>query len=202
MISQISIVLLSLQMIADGVSIDTFSLLKIKLHLVQVLGFRNVSHSPAPNGYIFHVHIGEPDTIPELAFPCVDQLLTVLDAPHPFQLAPSVIDSPYADDDTPWSLLVGTIFVDVSLIMFCAVKDILCLPVLTLKSMLESLMVIIYKHDFESRTLRHLQKPLRIAVQRALELMSQDISYELRHLALSVIQASTRRWSLLMSSLV
>ena len=189
-------------MIADGISIDTFSLLKIKLHLVQILGFQNVSHSPAPSGYTFHVRIGEPDSIADIALPCVDQLLTVLDSHHPFQLAPSAMDSPYADDDTPLPLLVGTIFVDVSLIMFCAVKDILALPVLTVKSMLESLMVIIFKHDFESRTLKHLQKTLRNALQRVLELLLQDISYELRQLALSVIQACTKRWSGLMSSLV
>jgi hypothetical protein len=193
--------LLSLQMIADGIAIDNFTLLKIKAHLVQVIGFNDVTVVPAPSGHTFYVRFGEVREIPQLAFPCISELLSVLDAHHPVNLAPSAMGS-HTEDGHSSPLLVGSIFVDVSLGMFCTVRDFSSLPVLTAKSMLEALVIIIYKHDFESRTLKHLQQNLRRAVMRALELLLQDISYELRQLALSITQAFIKRWHSFMGSLL
>lgn len=181
-------------MIEDGVNIDIFSLLKIKFHLAQVVGFRDVSIVPASNGHAFHVRLSDLDTIPAQSIPCVNQLPKVLDAPHSFDLAPSAMGGPYADDDTPFSLLVGAIFVEVSLAVFFHASDLLSLPVLTVKSMLESLMIVIYKHDLDIKPLKHLHGALMRAVRRAMELVSQDISYEIRQLALSVVQAYVKRW--------
>jgi hypothetical protein len=139
--------------------------------------------------------------IPQLAFPCINELLPVLDAHHPVNLTLSGVGL-HLENGNSSPLLVGSIFVDVSLGIFCTVKDLSQLPVLTVKSMLEALCVIIYKHDFESKILQHLQQNLRRAVMRALELMLQDISYELRQLALSVTQAFIKRWHSFMGSLV
>jgi hypothetical protein len=196
------VVLLSLQMIADDISIDLFSLQKIKIHLLQVVGFSDVIVVPMTSGEGFHVTFSKLGTIPELAFPCINQLSTVLDATRPFKLAPSAMGGSHPEDVETWPLLVGTLFVDVLLITFCEVRSLLSLPILTLRSMLESLIIIIYKHDFESKPLQHLHHSLRKAVRRTMEVLLRDVSYELRQLALAVVQAFVKRWAVLAGSLI
>ncbi|KAF8077923.1 hypothetical protein FPV67DRAFT_1403007 [Lyophyllum atratum] len=202
---RISVVFLSLQMIAGGITIDSFMLLKVKSHLVQVTGFRDVSVIPSQNGQSFYVQFGEVPEIPEVALPCVNQLLPVMDASYSVDVAPSAMagaNGANGLDERPISVLVGSIFVDVFLAMFCTVRDLASLPILTFKNMLETLCVVIYKHDFESKTLRHLQQTLRRAVVRALDCLAADISYDLRQLALSVTQAFVKRWHSFMGSIV
>jgi hypothetical protein len=189
-------------MIADGVAVDLYSLQKIKIHLLQVAGFNDVVAVPRATGEGFHVTFSTLEAVPEVAFPCINELSPVLDALRPFKLAPSAMSGPYADDDDPWPLLVGSIFVDVALAIFCGVHDLLSLPILTLKSMLESLMIIIYKHDLESKPLKNLQNNLRKAVRRAMELLLMDVSYELRQLALSSVQAFVKRWPALVGGII
>ncbi|KAG5645223.1 hypothetical protein DXG03_006640 [Asterophora parasitica] len=176
-------------MIAGGIAVDTFTLLKIKHHLVQVTGFRDISVVPLQNGQFFQVQFGESPEIPDIAFPCVGLLLSVMDASHPADVAPSAMAGANGPDDRPASVLVGSIFVDVFLVMFCTVRDLVALPITTFKNMLETLCVIIYKHDFESKALKHLQTTLRRAVVRALDCLATNMSYELRQLALSAIHA-------------
>ncbi|KAJ7285806.1 hypothetical protein C8J57DRAFT_1431486 [Mycena rebaudengoi] len=159
-----SILLLSLQMIADGIQINDFSFHKIKVYLAKAIGFTDVV--AVTSSGTFDVQFGDAGHIPDASLPCVNELLSVLDAPHPLT-----------------TLLVGSTLVDLSLGLFCT-ADLLSLPVLTLKSMVESLGIIIYKHDFEHRRMKHLQPALRRAVLRALDLMLEDISYEIRQLAL------------------
>lgn len=189
-------------MIADGIPVDLYSLQKIKIHLLQVAGFSDVVAVPRATGEGFHVTFSMLEAVPEVAFPCVNELSQVLDALRPFKLAPSTMSGPYADDDDPWPLLVGSIFVDVSLAIFCGVNDLLSLPIQTLKAMLESLLIIIYKHDLESKPLKNLQNNLRKAVRRAMELLLMGVCYELRQLALSCIQAFVKRWPALVGSII
>lgn len=182
-----SILLLSLQMIADGITISAFDLQKIKVALAKALGFADVTATPSINGQTIDVQFGDAQHIPDASLPCVNELLSVLDAPHGLSLEVSGADSASS------TFLVGSTFVDVSLNLF-STGDLLTLPVSTLKSLVESLGVIIYKHDFEHKRLKHLQPTLRRAVLRALELMLDDISYEIRQLTLSVTQAFIKRW--------
>jgi hypothetical protein len=86
--------------------------------------------------------------------------------------------------------------------MFYTVEDICALPVLTMKNMLESLTIIIHKHDLDSRPLKHLPSHLRKALRRVLDLLLRDIGYEIKQLALSVIQACTKKRSALMGNLL
>lgn len=189
-------------MVADGIAIDSFTLLKLKIHLVQVVGFSDISAIPLQSGPSFYVQFGEVKEILELALPCISALLPVLDAYHHIDLPPSAMAGANEHDNRPLSVLVGSVFVDVSLAIFCTVRDFSSLPLLTLKSMLETLCVIIYKHDFESRVLRHLQQTLRRAVLRVVDVLSQDTSYEIRQLALSVTQAFIQRWHGFMGSVI
>ncbi|KAK7020581.1 hypothetical protein R3P38DRAFT_3272569 [Favolaschia claudopus] len=141
-----------LQMLSDGIAIDAFDLQKIKMALAKALGFADVSATPSATGQSLDVHFGDAQHIPEPSIPCVTQLLAVLDAPYTISLETT--------DSSSQTLLVGSTFVDLCLNILCT-GDLLVLPVATLKSLVESLGVIIYKHNFEHRRLRHLQPTLR-----------------------------------------
>lgn len=199
---RVSMLLLSLRMISDGIVIDGTLLLKLKVHLVQVIGFGDISVTSSPSGHSFHIQFGGVSQISPLSLPCVHDLLPVLDASHTVDLPHFAMVGANEQDERPMSLLVGSVFVDVTLAIFCTLQDLSVLPVLALKALLETLRVIIYKHDFESRALRHLQQNLRRAILRALDMLSSDISYELCQLALSVVQAFIKRWHVFMGSIV
>ncbi|TDL27495.1 hypothetical protein BD410DRAFT_782583 [Rickenella mellea] len=197
---QTSLVLLSLQMVAEGIPIDLFSLLKIKYHLVILLGFTDVALAPAPNGHSFYVRYGSLGEIKDLALPCFSGLVDLLDAFHYFDLPASAMTAD--TDDSPCKLLVGAAIIDVVLFFFNNVNHWSSLPFLTKKMLLQSLIIIIYKHDLDAKPLQHLKDVLRKAVRRVTELLLQDISYELRQLTLSVFQAYLRRWPHMATNLI
>ncbi|EEB93212.1 hypothetical protein MPER_08164, partial [Moniliophthora perniciosa FA553] len=99
-------------------------------------------------------------------------------------------------------LLVGSMFVDVLLGLFSTVKDFVSLPILTAKSLLESLSIVIYKHNFENIYIRHLQPNLKQAVTLTMEYMLEDTNYECRQLALLVVQAYIKKFHGTMRSIV
>ena len=107
-----------------------------------------------------------------------------------------------AGDDVNCNVLVGSAFVDLALAAFDSAADMGKAPVLALKALLENVVIVFYKHDLESRALRHLQHAARRAVLRVLELLVEDISYELRQLCLSVVQAFISRCYEFMGSVV
>lgn len=183
-------------MIADDISIDVFSLLKLKNILVRLLGYRDVSLIPTSTGRSFYVRFSQLNEISTWAYPCLDDLMLVMDSPSPLELAPSAMGGPFADDEIPSTLLVGSAFVDVILDLFAQSQDLAFLPSLTLKNLLKTLIIVIYKHDFDSRPLRHLHANLRTAARRTLDLLLAEryLSYELRQLALSICQAFIKRW--------
>ncbi|KAI0797914.1 hypothetical protein C8Q75DRAFT_845203 [Abortiporus biennis] len=193
---QVSLISLSLRMIADGVSVDLFSLLKLKSHIARVLGYRDVSLSSSNSGAMFYVTFGDMDDIPEWAFPCLSDLMLALDSSAPMEVSPSAMGGPFANDDTTFPLLVGTAFVDILLDLFVTSTELPYLPAMTLKDLLKAMIIVIYKHDFDSKPLRHLQANFRRAVRRTLELLLDDkhLSYELRQSALSVCQAFIKKW--------
>jgi hypothetical protein len=175
--------------------------LRIKLHLARSLGFQEVAEVPSASGQAFFVHFSDLGNIPDLAFSCLDELINVLDAYRPFGLAPSAIGGPSNNDDIKSSLLVGSVFVDVLLTVFneCNLNS---LPVLTLKNMVKCIIIIAYKHDLESKPLRHLQNIFRKAIRRTIDLFEMDVSYEIRQLAFSACQTCIRRWPNMVGSLI
>jgi hypothetical protein len=181
-------------LIADGIPIDISSLLKIKIELLRIIGFTDIAVVPRNNKSAFYVTFSALTDIVDTALPCVHGLPVVLDAAYSLNLPPSAMGGPYAEDDVPVQLLVGSAFVDVSLTIFCALPTFDSLTVLTVKSILESLIIIIYKHDFDSRPLKHLQPFLKKAVLRAAELILTESSYELHQVTLSVMQAFIKKW--------
>lgn len=184
-------------MIADGINIDIFSLLKIKSSLVRILGFKDTSLVQLnPEGTSFHIRFNHLGQVKPWVYPCLDDLMLVLDASSPFGLAPSSMGGPFAEDETPFPLLVGSVFVDVVFEVFSQLQDLAVLPFLTLKNLLKTLVIIIYKHNFDAKPLRHLHTSLRAVARRTLDLLLADrfLSYELRQLALSISQAFIKKW--------
>jgi hypothetical protein len=175
-------------MITNGVNVNVQSLLKIKKHLAVVMNFENVIGIVQLDGQIVRVEFGDVAAISEEVTPCIDELTTIFDSPLPCELTPSMMTYSYGQDDKPSKLLVGSIFIDLFLVMFCTLRDFSSLPELTLKRILESLCIVVHKHDFESTALLHLHHRLRQAVLRSSELILQDIGYELRQVTLSFIQ--------------
>ncbi|KAF8844936.1 hypothetical protein BDN67DRAFT_942465 [Paxillus ammoniavirescens] len=198
----VSLLLLSLQMMESGIEIDLLSCRKLKLYLAKIIGFNDVEAVPTPSGRAFYIRFHNLENIPVSCYPCIHILPRILDAPHPFDLAPSMMGSPLVDDDRPCRVLIGTIWIDLVLSIICAIEDPLTLPVLTLKSLLESLMAIIFKHDFSSLAIKHLDVILRKALRKTLDLLLLDISYELRQVALSAIQTYIRRGTAISGVLV
>jgi hypothetical protein len=189
-------------MMKNGVEIDLTSCLKFKLYLAKMVGFSGAQIVSAFNGRAFSIHLDDFSGIPQQSLPCVNEFARVLDAPHPFDLPPSLMNSPFTEDDRPCRVLIGSIWMDVVLSAFCAIDEPLKLPALTLKSLLEALMAMIYKHDFDSPALRHLDVLLRKALKKALDLLLIDLSYDLRQVALSVIETYIKRGSAIFGALV
>jgi len=188
-------------MAASGLITDYHELLNMKAHVARMLGFDDVRVIPTQDGLTFYVYFGDIIAVPEYAFPCINQLLILLDSPHP--AAVSTLEGPARGDSrnsTP--LLIGSIFIDVLLALFTSVADIMAFPVLAVKSLLESVGVIIYKHDFEHMYVRPMQPTLKKAVTMIMDIMLEDMNLECRQLALNVTQAYIRKFHGTMRSLI
>ncbi|KAF8478567.1 hypothetical protein DFH94DRAFT_633058 [Russula ochroleuca] len=193
-VPQIPVVLLSLKMISSGIDVNILTLLQLKKHLVHILGFSNISTFSAPGSQVFYVAFEHTRSTDRDVSSCMDELLSVLDASRPFTVDASAMTESLPSNDAPSSLLVGSIFVDVFLALITGSEDLLDLPFLTIKRLIECLLVVMYKHDMGSRPLRHLQGGLRKAVRRILNLVPTGISYELRQLSLIVAQTYIKLW--------
>ncbi|KAI5122947.1 hypothetical protein M0805_006828 [Coniferiporia weirii] len=193
---QSSLILLSLQMIADGISVDLFSFLKIKLQLVRILGFPVATLVPAPSGHSFHVHYETLKAVGPYASPCLQGLMALLDAHRSFELSPSAMAGTSADDDATHPVLVGSVILDVFFDLFNHLsKNLGDFTYLQIKMVLQSLIIVFYKHDVDSVPLHHLRDHLRKAVRGASDILLGDIGSELKQLVLTAIQAFRSRWS-------
>ncbi len=189
-------------MISSGIDINLLTLLRLKNHLVHNLGFSNISTLSPPGSHVFYVAFDHARHTERDVSACMDELLSVLDASHPFSVVASAMTESTPPNDVPAPLLVGSIFVDVLLALITGSEDLLDLPFLTTKRLFECLLVVMYKHDMGSRPLRHLQGNLRQAVRRVLNFVPTGISYELRQLSLSVAQTHIKLWPNASGSLI
>ncbi|PPQ66076.1 hypothetical protein CVT26_010818 [Gymnopilus dilepis] len=187
---RVSIILLSLQMMADGVEIDNFSLMKLKTQFVQVTGFSQISVAPTQNGQSFQLLFSDIIDLPDLAYPCIEELPRLVDAPHYSDLPYTALGVSDHSEDRTVKALIGSAFLDAVLCLLSTVKSLASLPVLTLKCLLDTLYIVIHKYDLDDRSLRHLQPVFRKALLRVVEILSTDMSYEVRQMSLSIAQAA------------
>jgi len=198
-----SVLLLSLTMIADGIEIDWFSLMKLKVYFVHFVGFSNISVIPTQSRQSFYLRYGDVGEISDASVPCLEQLIHVVDSPHYVKLPLSALGIVDDHDDKTFSVLVGSIFIDAILCIVCTLRDMSSLPVLTLKGIFESVYIITQKYDFEDSLFTHLQHLLRRAILRIVETLPQDdISYEIRLLCLTIAQASIKRCHTVLGSTI
>ena len=185
-------------MVADGLSVDVTTLLKFKHNLLKIFGYLNAELVPHASGHTFHVVFEGTTGLPSFSYPCISDLMFLLDSPHPFELHSSAMGilNIYPDENNEATkLLVGSLFVDVVISLFINVEDLPTLPPMTLKNLVKCLLITLQKHDFDSRPLRHLQPELRKAVRRCLLDLakSTSVSHEIRQLALSVVHVFVKR---------
>ena len=193
--SQASLIQLSLQMIANGITIDVFSFLKLKLQLAILLGFSDAILVPAKNGHSFHVQLAKSSSLNPGAYSCIHSMMIAVDSDKTMDIAASAMTPSIAEDETTYSILVGSIIVDVVLGVFhCLFDHLKDFPYIQLKFLLQTLVIVIYKHDLECPALKHLREVLRGVVKRMSDLLLQGIGHECKHLAISVIQAYRKRW--------
>lgn len=194
--TQIALISLSLRMVADGIPIEVFSLLKLKHQLLSTLGYHDVSLVPSANGQTFYVQFHGLDFVPPTAFPCIADLMLVLDSARPYNLSCAAMGGPDVDDETYYTLLVGSAFVDILVDVFGHLDEPTSIPPLALKNLLKAFIIVVQKHDFDSPPLRHLHNELRKASRCCLVMFSNDehFSLELRQLALSACQVFITRW--------
>jgi len=182
-------------MISDGTKIDSFSLMKLKIQFVQFMGFSNISVVPTHNRQSFYLRYSDIGDVFDSGVPCVEEMAHVVDSSYYVELPQSALGIANSHDDKMVSVLVGAIFLDATLCILCTLRDLTALPVMALKSLLESLYIILQKYDFEDGLFSHMQTLLRKAILRVVAMMSKDdISYELRSLALTIAQASIKRF--------
>ncbi|EKM55576.1 uncharacterized protein PHACADRAFT_256290 [Phanerochaete carnosa HHB-10118-sp] len=191
-----ALISLSLRMIADGITVELFSLLKLKHQLLLTFGYRDVSLVPSSNGQTFYVQFGELDCFPPVALPCIADLMLVLDSAQPCDISSSAMGGPDVDDETKHSLLIGSVFVDILVDLSSHLSELGSSPPLVLKNLLKTLIIAMQKHDFDSQPLRYLHSDLRKALRCALMMYSDEghLSLELRQLALSACQVFITRW--------
>ena len=140
---QVSLVVLSLQLLASGFKVDLADLLKIKLILAKVLGFATASLKPTANGQAFHVHFEDPHMIHAVSFTCINPLMRVLDASHTISLSPSLMGVSWNEPPVPG--LVGDVFVDLVAKLWDNVANMQQLPYSVLRGLLESMVLVIVK---------------------------------------------------------
>jgi hypothetical protein len=188
-------------MVATGVVISVDDLMRLKFHLLLVLSFRDVSTIPLQGKHGMRVQFGQPGETGNV-LPCIHYIVRALDSSRPIEISPAAGTGMNVQDEKPEKELIGVVFVDVFLHLFCNLKDWSSLPFLSLKQLLEGLCVITKKHNFDGRGLKPLQQLLRRSVSRAIELLNEDINNELRQLLLSAVQSFITQWHGFMGSIL
>lgn len=180
-------------MISAGVPIDTTSLLRIKQYVARAVGYPDASLTPESSGEFRLLDFGHFVALTRSAYTCLSGLLTILDSSHEIDSYSAVTAGNNTGGNSSSTVLIGTVFSDVSITLFLAIEELLTLPSAVLANLVEALIVICYKHELESGLTKNLLAPLRRAVRRASELMLAETSYEIKQAALSATQAFVRR---------
>lgn len=188
--------MLIMLMVADGVPIDAFALLNVKIHAIRLFGFQELTITPSQDPSALPlVQYGGLDSIPEVALPCIEPFVAVVDASHTMDMPASIWGAyqEYHLEDKTMTVLVGHIFVDIILNLIGSLDALESLPVAPLKNLLEATYIILHKNDFDVQPARSLQPLLRKAMDKIIELAPKNINYEVRQLSLTVVQAFCKR---------
>ena len=62
------------------------------------------------NGQAFYIQFGVLPELPESSHPCLNKSINLFDAYRPFDIAPSAVGGPFANDDLHTSVPIGSVF--------------------------------------------------------------------------------------------
>ena len=181
--------MLSMAMVADGVKVDPFTLLKIKVQFIRLMGYADLVVRPTLDPNTLHIQYGEVTDVPEIAYPAIEGLRPLIDAAYTIDMPALTWGGYHEQEERTISVLVGFIFIDLVLTLISTYENLESLPVSPLKALLEAVYVVIHKVNLEMQPGRSLQNLLRQAIERIVQLAPKNVNYEIRQLALTVVQA-------------
>lgn len=124
-------------MIASGIAVDISTCLAIKRQLAHTVGFQDESLAPSQTGHGLYIRSEEAITIPVEAYPCISELMLLIDAPH--VLKPRVAAAGAAGVTNAGAApLVGSVFADIPISVLGATSDLSTVPVPVVKALLET----------------------------------------------------------------
>ncbi|GJJ12125.1 hypothetical protein Clacol_006366 [Clathrus columnatus] len=179
-----SLVMLSLQMITNKIGISLESLVHVKFITVRFLGFSSARRIPTPNGQLFYVQLGEIDKLDDYACGIIQPLLRLLDASYKLRLPASLLG--HWNQDLGDALL-GTLFVDSIAKIWEFPQIVQGLPYVSVRGLLESLLVIVVKHDIGSNVLKHLDEAICTSIKAVADLIFLNSNYDIRQLCFAVL---------------
>lgn len=133
--------ILSLQMVADGVAIDLADLFKVKLAAAKALGFHGAEQRITPGGQTYQIYFGDHSGLNEISFVIINPLVRVLDAP----ITLSSLPVGQAGHEHSASGLIGDLFVDIVLMTWKKLQSVEGCPYVAVRGLLEAVLLIIIK---------------------------------------------------------
>ncbi|KAI8096918.1 uncharacterized protein BX664DRAFT_257113 [Halteromyces radiatus] len=191
---------LALQMLSHHQSIDLVQMSRLKLLLVVNMGFDNCQRFNAANSGEWVVTFGvmhfDPDDAQQSAMMtnCTRGLKKVMDsfAPLPAEtvatMAPEVLERnklKLAENSSP-----GVHFIDVALKLFTSGTKLTSLNHIILKSWLETILIVVYKHNILDRNYEH---SIINCMKQIIDLITKDISEENKLLILEILKCLLRK---------
>jgi hypothetical protein len=189
-------IILSQEMIADGVAIDPWDLVKLKFHVAMALGFRNAKlRESLPPGSL-EVDFGDRDSSASLT--CLASLKRVLD------VSKQVTWPRMSNDAESVQELVGASFVEILVHVISGV-DLAKIPNLQLRDLLDCLLIVVYKHELEKKTVHSAFAAPGIidAVRRVCTILpSEAVSLDNRLLVISISSTMLEHYPRLIVSIL
>jgi hypothetical protein len=198
--TQLQMVVLSQEMVADSVPIDPWDLVKLKFHVAIGLGFRDAKlRESMPPGSL-EVSYGELDPKDSSALmTCLSGLKRVLD------VSKQISWPRMSSDAEPMRELVGAVFVEVVVRVICSDIDLAKLPYLPLRDLLDCLLIVVYKHELQSKTAHSspAAEGITDAIRRVTALLpSEAVAFDNRLLIIAISSAALERYPKLVISIL
>nr|CAG8533934.1 14864_t:CDS:10 [Entrophospora candida] len=186
---------LALQMLANGIEMNLEQIIKLKYFVAHNLGFTD-SRIDNSNG-VMSFHFGEFRYVPDdftqnmMMVSILGNLKRVLDTPIYLNNDKEELEDGKASSEN--EMLAGGYFIEIVLAMFNSSADMTSLSHLMLKTWIELLLIIVYKHKIENKYNRELEESLVSAMKKLSELLSKDITDENKQLIVELSSSLLKR---------
>ncbi|CAO3591912.1 unnamed protein product [Absidia cylindrospora] len=189
---------LALQMLSNHLSIDLVQISRLKLLLVVHMGFQNCQRYNVSGEWIvdfgiLHVQTDDPMSSAMLTS-CTRGLKKVMDSFSPLPaetvatMAPDVLERnklKLAENSSP-----GVHFIDVALKLFNSGVDLTALNHIIIKSWLEIILIVVYKHNILDRNYEH---SIVGCMKQIIDLITKEIGEENKLVILEILKCLLRQ---------